>query len=117
MRATMSVPPPAPKPTSTRIGLSLGHSAAAGIANPKATQTAAVARANPCFHIFCPRFSSLLVFDRVAQRADLLNLDLDDVAGLHPDRLWLTRMADAGRRAGKQHVAGLQRHSLGQEIG
>src|SRR3974390_2849015 len=29
MRETMSVPPPGPKPTSTRIGLSFGHSACA----------------------------------------------------------------------------------------
>ena len=45
-----------------------------------------------------PAHSSGLGDDRVAQRADALDLDLEEVAGLHPHRR-RARLADAGRRA------------------
>src|SRR5581483_9507496 len=59
--------------------------------------------------------SSLLVGNRIAQYADAFDLDLADVAAFHPDRR-LARMPDAGRRAGDQDVAGLERHRL-RDIG
>ncbi len=43
MRATMSVPPPAPKPTIRRIGRSFGHSAEAGAAMAQAKPIAQAA--------------------------------------------------------------------------
>src|SRR6478736_2152 len=45
--------------------------------------------------------------DPVLEDADLVDLDLHPVAGLHPDRRGAAR-ADAARRAGDQHVAGLE---------
>src|SRR5712691_4833560 len=55
---------------------------------------------------------SLLVLDRVDQHADALDVDLAGVALLHPQRR-LARVADAGRRAGEDDVAGLERDALG----
>src|SRR5215467_7980475 len=60
-----------------------------------------------------PRASRLrLVLDRVYEHADALDLDLTGVALLHPHRVRLARVADAGRRAGEDDVAGLERHAL-----
>ena len=52
--------------------------------------------------------------DGVRQRADPFDLDLDGVAGLHPE-LRLARVADARGRAGRDDVASLQRHHLGDD--
>src|SRR3954463_6990140 len=52
--------------------------------------------------------SGSAVGDRVLEDADLVDLDFDLVAGLHPQRRIAAR-ADAAGRAGDQHVAGLQR--------
>src|SRR5262249_44095277 len=46
--------------------------------------------------------------DRVAEHAQVVDLDLDDVAGLEPDR-GLAGHADARGRAGEDQVAGFQR--------
>src|SRR3954468_19090137 len=46
----------------------------------------------------------LTVGDRILENADLVDLDLDLVAGLHPERGGAPR-AHAARRAGDQHVA------------
>src|SRR5262245_7700381 len=55
----------------------------------------------------------LLAFDRVDQHADALDVDLADVARLHPHRVRLARVADARGRAGEDDVAGLERDALG----
>ena len=56
-----------------------------------------------------PRSSKLLrQHHRVAEHADALDLDLDDVARLQR-HLRVARPADAGRRAGQDQVAGLER--------
>src|SRR5580704_18616321 len=49
--------------------------------------------------------------DRVFQRAQALDLDSRAVARLHEDRR-LARITDAGRRAGRDYVAGLEREDL-----
>src|SRR6266508_2029780 len=54
-----------------------------------------------------------LILDRVRQHADPLDVDLADVALLHPHRVGLAGMADARRRAGEYDVAGLERDALG----
>src|SRR5512142_1397911 len=117
MLVTMSVPPPGPKTTSTRIGRSFGHSAAAGAAiasiTPAAKATLAAAIKIRCMSA-SPFYLRFFVFDRIAQSADALNLDLDRVASFHPYRLRFARMADARRRSCEQNVAGLERHALGQ---
>src|SRR6185437_5315222 len=132
MRLTMSVPPPALKPTMTWIGWSAGHSAKAGTAAAKvapARTAAKIARfigilpwpgaSLRCAVMLAPRERVpahacqaecclwLLVFDRIAQHPDARDLDFADIARLHPDRFRLARMADAGRRAGEDDVAGL----------
>src|SRR5882672_5332145 len=56
----------------------------------------------------CPHLIFLAIGDRVLEDADLVDLDLDLVAGLHPDRRVAAR-ADAAGRAGDEHVARLQR--------
>src|SRR5450759_3963819 len=128
MRATMSVPPPAPKPTTTRIGLSAGHSATAGAAAAMMTPAARAAAIVARFMVVPPKdlarlphgvrlllllrergqavavnldISGLLILDRIPQHAHALDLNLAHVARLHPDRLRFARMADAGRRAGE----------------
>src|SRR6266849_8038623 len=58
----------------------------------------------------------LLVLDRVDQHADARDVDLAGVARLHPDRVGLARVADAGGRAGEDDVAGLERDAL-RDIG
>src|SRR3954462_5749025 len=51
--------------------------------------------------------SGSAVGDRVLEDADLVDLDFDLVARLHPQ--WrIAPRADAAGRAGDQHVAGLQ---------
>src|ERR1019366_5469397 len=88
MRETMSVPPPAPKPTITWIGRSAGHSARAGattaMMNPATTAAATIARFMNFPLVGYWRFDalrlSLLVFDWIAQHADALDLDLDRIA-------------------------------------
>src|SRR5438874_12152550 len=57
--------------------------------------------------LFSPRARSA-VGDRVLEDADLVDLDLDLVAGLHPDRRVAARAGAAGR-AGDEHVARLER--------
>src|SRR3974390_3717998 len=151
MRETMSVPPPGPKPTSTRIGLSFGHSACAEPVRASAANASAahkirfiassltvralsalvvcarnfavrgLSRTAPLIHRESGNERSVarpnlqfLVLDRIAQRANAFDLDFGDVTGLHPHWLRLARMADAGRRAGEQNVAGLECHTLGQ---
>src|SRR5260221_7235454 len=54
------------------------------------------------------RSGASAVRNRVFQYADLVDLDLHLVAGLHPDRRRAPR-ADAAGSAGDQHVAGLKR--------
>src|SRR5262245_30422066 len=103
MRVTMSVPPPTPAPTMIWIGRA-GHSGAA-------TASAAAASSIVVRRVMAGLF---FVFDRVAQDADALDLDLAGVAVAHPDRIGLARMADAGRRAGEDDVAGLEREALGE---
>src|SRR5665213_4589512 len=51
--------------------------------------------------------SPSLVADRVAEHADARDLDLDDVARHEPTRR-LEARAGAGRRAGGDHIPGLQ---------
>src|SRR5437660_12034386 len=53
--------------------------------------------------------------DRVAQHAQAVDLDLHDVAVLEEDGR-LAGKADAGRSAGEDYVAGLQRHHV-REVG
>ena len=60
MRETMSVPPPAPKPTSTRIGRSFGHSAEAGAAKAVSMPAASAATINVRFIVFPPAFRAAL---------------------------------------------------------
>src|SRR5262249_46072500 len=71
--------------------------------------------------------SRLLIHHAVAQRADAGNLDLEHVAGLHPQRR-IAAMTDPFRRAGGDHVARRKRrevraegddlrHGIDQEIG
>src|SRR5215813_7506589 len=57
-----------------------------------------------------------LVLDRVYEHADALDVDLAGIALLHPHRVRLAGVADAGRRAGEDDVAGLERHAL-RDIG
>ena len=54
MRETISVPPPAPKPTITWIGRSAGHSAMAGAAAAVMTAAAMAASDECAFHEFLP---------------------------------------------------------------
>src|SRR6516162_4716281 len=115
MRETMSVPPPAPKPTNTRIGRSLGHSADTGATATAKKLAASAAAVIVRFMIVPPLWRAVLVvapkehtptpscqpealflvLDWIAQDADALDLDLDSVARLHPNRVWLARMTDA----------------------
>src|SRR5690242_3640295 len=48
-----------------------------------------------------------LVDDRIAQDGELLDLDLDDIAGLHPER-WSALGAHAAGRAADDDVTGLE---------
>src|SRR5579883_310382 len=120
MRVMMSVPPPGPAPTMTWIGR-VGQSCAsapAGTASARAAAASSV-RINVIEGPLPARFAFLrllfLIFDRIAQDADALDLDLARVAVLHPDRIGLARMADARRRAGEDDVARLERHPLRDE--
>src|SRR6266480_5604323 len=54
----------------------------------------------------------LLVRDRVDEHADALDVDLAGIARLHPHRVRLARVADAGARPGKYDIARLERHAL-----
>src|SRR5262249_19892719 len=95
MRAAMSVPPPAPKPTTIRIGC-FGQSCAKrveGCATIEKTNAASAAlMANvmqPSFGICVdarvrrqPR-ALLLVHDRVREHADFLDVDFAGVPALH----------------------------------
>ena len=56
---------------------------------------------------------ALHLLDEVAQRADLDDLGLHDVAGLHEFRR-VAGDADAGRGAGGDDVAGLEREPRAQ---
>ena len=55
-----------------------------------------------------------LVANRVRERADTVNLDLVAVPRLQPKR-WRASLSDAGRRAHRDHVAGLEGQHLGQQ--
>src|SRR6478735_4262481 len=61
------------------------------------------------------RNSDRLVDDRVGQRADLLDLDADAVAGLEPDGR-VAREAHAVGRAGEDHGAGEQGFAGAEEF-
>src|SRR5262245_63895206 len=124
MRAAMSVPPPAPKPSTMRIGC-FGQSCAkrskgcATIEMTNAASAALMAKVmQPSFGICVdarvgrqPR-SLLLVRDRIDEHADFLDVDLAGVATLH-EHGRLARETDAGRRTGDDDVARLERHALG----
>src|SRR5688572_30774504 len=93
-RATVSELPPGGKPTTMRTARS-GYDCAWAAA---ATSSAAI-----------PAATRLIIGDGVLEDADLVDLDLNVVAGLHPDRRGAPR-ADSARRAGDDHVA---RHERG----
>src|SRR5262245_19867961 len=117
MRAAMSVPPPAPNPTIRRIGRVGQSCACARPAKKMAAHASSMAAGRDASREHTGlRF---LVLDRVAQDSDPFDLDLADVALLHPHR-WLARAADTGRRSCDDDVARLERHSLadiGQRLG
>jgi len=50
-----------------------------------------------------------VVLHGVGEDTKTFDLDLIDIAGLHEDG-WLTRRADAARRAGDDHIASFQTH-------
>src|SRR5215469_7158585 len=79
---------------------------AAAIAGVAAAH-AVIARSVEC-RAPCP--ISALVFDGIPQHADALDVDLADIARLHPERRF-AGMPDARRRARYNHVARLQRHA------
>src|SRR5215469_2495284 len=54
------------------------------------------------------------VDDAVAQRADARDLDLEYIAGLHPERR-IAAVADAFRRAGRDHIARRKLREVGAE--
>src|SRR4029077_3588728 len=58
--------------------------------------------------------SRLRIHHLVAQHADAGDLDLEHIAGLHP-QLRTAAMADAFGRAGRDHVAGRERGEVGAE--
>src|SRR5262245_34681223 len=112
MRAAMSVPPPAPKPTTIRIGC-FGQSCAKrseGCATIEMTNAVSAALTA---NVMQPSFGAgqadarvrrrprelLLVRDRIDEHADLLDVDLAGVATLH-EYGRLARKTDARRRAG-----------------
>src|SRR5262245_28053798 len=124
MRAAISVPPPAPKPTTIRIGC-FGQSCAKrnkGCATIETTNAASAALMTkvmqPSFGVRAvdacvrrPQQELLFVRDRVDEHADLLDVDLAGVAAFHEHRR-LARETDTRRRAGDDDVAGLERHAL-----
>src|SRR5215470_2831823 len=123
MRAAMSVPPPAPRPTTMRIGC-FGQSCAkrsegcATIEMNNAASAALMANVmQPSFGICVdarvrrqPR-ALLLVRDWVRQHTDILNVDLAGVAALH-EHGRLARETDARGRTSDDDVARLKRHAL-----
>src|SRR4051812_36740961 len=132
IRVATSVPPPAPNPTRIWTGF-VGHSCAA------TAVTVAIVRAADRAMVRAIGIGSSLeaalsaascqqkrasqrrqvgrlffVLDRITQRSDSADLNLDGIAGFHPDRLGLTGVSDAGRRTGKKHVARFERHAFGE---
>src|SRR5262245_48844959 len=108
MRAAMSVPPPAPKPSTMRIGC-FGQSCAnrsKGCATMEMTNAAnAALMVNVMQPPSAPRAADarlrvrrrprklLLVSDWIREHADLFDVDLAGVAALH-EHWWLARKTD-----------------------
>src|SRR5690606_14835015 len=59
----------------------------------------------------CMSAASRIVADRIGQHADAFDFDFAEVAVAHEDRR-LAGETDAGRRAGDDDVADLERHRL-----
>src|SRR6185312_8456638 len=116
MRVMMSVPPPGPAPTITWIGR-VGHPCAPAPPSTESTKSAAARNVRiklmeSSGDVMGGYVPSPLILDRVAQNSNALDLDLAGIAVLHPDRMGLACVANAGRRAGEDDVTWLERKAL-----